>query len=727
MPTSREPPDFPASQLFLRRLAFSLVRDAERAEDLVQDTWAAWAEHGSSEIAAPRAWLARVLRNRAFNLKRSERRHGRPESLAGRPDPSAPETDGTLEAQTQLLEALRGLEEPYRSTLVQRYYHDLAPSAIAARSGAPLETVKSRLARGLARLRSELDRRYHGDRRAWCHWLTGLGPGAAPVLPAARPASGGAGPGAEPRLWAPTLAAGARGIEAVVGGGALGKGFLLAGLGLSLLGWVLWRGERGPVELSPVTVEEVAMRGLSELHEPAREPLPAPREKEPPARKTVPAPRPETPPPRAFVPAAPFDWPQLAGTPTHDSFGFLGPRKDLILHPRVRFELPGLAGQPTLRGTELYSGGRTLYRVDLTTDAVHPAGREVLERIRHSIGRYRGSEELEQDLARAWADRIASQGLTKEAWVAGAPVLTGELVIARMIGDGSVSAFDRDLAAERWRWEATDPWPCPLSGCLVGDLYLAAHRREVVALVAASGWVEWTFEADEHDEVNLVPASDGELVYFATARGRVYALELATGKVRWRREAEASFGWSAPVVLADQVIFTGVLVTQGGLAKIEAFQSYDGRELWGSPLPWSMRTPPSPGTGPGVALCTQEGWLGAWALETRQLTNGQLGSKSLQGTPTWIGDTLVTIEEKSVTARERQTMDLLWSAPLRALDFVHAGDRIYVVTERGLVCLEDDPEEGPVPPGFVLGKRSSQGRKGARPALPKLLGYAAED
>ena len=76
-----------------------------------------------------------MLRNRAFNQKRDDERRARREELAGRPDASAPETDGTLEAQAQLVEALRKLEEPYRSALVQRYYHDLAPKEIAERSG----------------------------------------------------------------------------------------------------------------------------------------------------------------------------------------------------------------------------------------------------------------------------------------------------------------------------------------------------------------------------------------------------------------------------------------------------------------------------------------------------------------------------------------------------------------------------------------------------------------
>ena len=67
-------------------------------------------------------------------------------------------------------EALWALPEPYQSTLVQRYFEELQPSRIAARSGVPLATVKSRLQRGLELLRQTLERR---DGRSW---RTAIGP-----------------------------------------------------------------------------------------------------------------------------------------------------------------------------------------------------------------------------------------------------------------------------------------------------------------------------------------------------------------------------------------------------------------------------------------------------------------------------------------------------------------------------------------------------------------------
>src|SRR5262249_47014883 len=49
------------------------------------------------------------------------------------------------------------LEEPYRSTLLARYFDELPPTEIARALDVSVETVKTRLKRGLAQLRERLD------------------------------------------------------------------------------------------------------------------------------------------------------------------------------------------------------------------------------------------------------------------------------------------------------------------------------------------------------------------------------------------------------------------------------------------------------------------------------------------------------------------------------------------------------------------------------------------
>lgn len=161
---------------FLRRLARGLIgRDPAPAEDAVQDTWLGFLE--APPIASPRAYLAAMLRNKL--LRRGaresarpgvERRGAREERIGGDMSPSAL-SDGDivrrLELSEELARALRGLPEAQRRALFLRYNEDLSPAEIAARTGEPVGTVKTRLARGLVALRAELDARHGGARSAW--------------------------------------------------------------------------------------------------------------------------------------------------------------------------------------------------------------------------------------------------------------------------------------------------------------------------------------------------------------------------------------------------------------------------------------------------------------------------------------------------------------------------------------------------------------------------------
>jgi len=183
---------------FLRSLARSLVAPAEQ-EDLVQETLTRALASPPRNDTGLRAWLARILRHAAHARgQREAERHAREETaFHARParssdDPA--EVAAELELSRRVLESVERLREPYRSTLYLRYYRGLAPERIAAESGTPIKTVKTRLARGLEELRQELDRLYGGDRRAWVVLLLPLARPEAPVLPAtpaAPVASGG--------------------------------------------------------------------------------------------------------------------------------------------------------------------------------------------------------------------------------------------------------------------------------------------------------------------------------------------------------------------------------------------------------------------------------------------------------------------------------------------------------------------------------------------------------
>lgn len=154
---------------WMRALARELVRDAHAAEDLVQDAAAVSLEAGPADAGAWRGWLRTVLRRRAGELLRSSHARAAREREVGcrAPAPAVVEGVARVELQRELAECVLALDEPYRTTLVLRFYRGLAPREIAREQRVPVATVKSRLARGLAELRRRLDSRCEGGRDAW--------------------------------------------------------------------------------------------------------------------------------------------------------------------------------------------------------------------------------------------------------------------------------------------------------------------------------------------------------------------------------------------------------------------------------------------------------------------------------------------------------------------------------------------------------------------------------
>ena len=161
---------------WLRRLARRLVADAHKADDAVQEAWLA---ARGKPTRNRRGFLATTVLNMVRQDARSRGRRGKREDEVGRrradESPSASETAQRLERSRLLLDALEGLEEPYRSAVTLRYLDDLPPRKIASRLGVPVRTVNTRLERGLAKLRARLDQRFDGDRDAWLQALAPFG------------------------------------------------------------------------------------------------------------------------------------------------------------------------------------------------------------------------------------------------------------------------------------------------------------------------------------------------------------------------------------------------------------------------------------------------------------------------------------------------------------------------------------------------------------------------
>ena len=184
---------------FVRALARRLVLDEHQAEDVAQETWLAALEKPPRAVGAVRSWLATVTRNFARLAMRGESRRAARERVAARPEgaPSAEEIVEWEGVRRRVVEAVLSLELPYRDVILCRFYEELPPRDIATRLGLPVETVKTRLKRGLEQLRARLDGELGaGDGRSWCLALLPVAGWKLGVLGAVGGASGGTAAGA---------------------------------------------------------------------------------------------------------------------------------------------------------------------------------------------------------------------------------------------------------------------------------------------------------------------------------------------------------------------------------------------------------------------------------------------------------------------------------------------------------------------------------------------------
>ena len=160
------------------RVAWAVGAAPHDVEDAAQDAWVAFLERPPPDDANPAGWRATVARHAWLRRRRSARRAARREAAVARREaqPATADVVARAEAARRVAAAVLALDEPYRTALLLRYYDGLPPRAVAARTGAPVATVRTRLARGIARVRLALTT--PGGGRA--SYLAAV----APVLPA---------------------------------------------------------------------------------------------------------------------------------------------------------------------------------------------------------------------------------------------------------------------------------------------------------------------------------------------------------------------------------------------------------------------------------------------------------------------------------------------------------------------------------------------------------------
>lgn len=153
----------------LRYLLF-LTGRREVAEDLFQETWMRVLVRGAQYNGKARfdTWLFTIARNLVIDLSRKRTMASLDEMSENDEDdrpfevamagPSPLEQFTSREDSAEVGEVLLTLDASYREVLVLRFYEEMSLEEIAGVTRAPLSTVKSRLYRGLASLKPELER-----------------------------------------------------------------------------------------------------------------------------------------------------------------------------------------------------------------------------------------------------------------------------------------------------------------------------------------------------------------------------------------------------------------------------------------------------------------------------------------------------------------------------------------------------------------------------------------
>jgi RNA polymerase sigma factor (sigma-70 family) len=130
--------------------------DLVEAQEIVQEAFAIAYAKGEmlSTVSNPEAWVCTV----ALNIGRRRWRRGRmADRLMRRERPAPPADVADLSADNaDLYQAVRSLPAAQREAVFLHHLADLSVEDIAARTGSPIGTIKSRLARGRAALANQL-------------------------------------------------------------------------------------------------------------------------------------------------------------------------------------------------------------------------------------------------------------------------------------------------------------------------------------------------------------------------------------------------------------------------------------------------------------------------------------------------------------------------------------------------------------------------------------------
>ncbi len=137
-------------------VALRVLGDTGAAEDILQDVFMQlWRNPGAFDASRGNlgAWLSVITRNRAIDTLRKRRPESDFESVVLSVEPDlATEADRTR-AAGKVRAALAAMPDNQRKALEFAYFEGLTHTEIAAKTGEPLGTIKTRIRAGLLALR----------------------------------------------------------------------------------------------------------------------------------------------------------------------------------------------------------------------------------------------------------------------------------------------------------------------------------------------------------------------------------------------------------------------------------------------------------------------------------------------------------------------------------------------------------------------------------------------
>ncbi|MEO1324276.1 MAG: sigma-70 family RNA polymerase sigma factor [Pseudomonadota bacterium] len=138
----------------LMRTALRLVRDRQDAEEAVQEAWAAICR-GWPRLSDPAmfpGWAFGILRRKCVDrIRTAQRDRTRTAPLEAAPEPSQPARG---ELQVEIDQALASLSDDHRLAAILFFGEGLSLNEIAAVTGVPVGTAKSRIFKARQHLKS---------------------------------------------------------------------------------------------------------------------------------------------------------------------------------------------------------------------------------------------------------------------------------------------------------------------------------------------------------------------------------------------------------------------------------------------------------------------------------------------------------------------------------------------------------------------------------------------